>query len=184
MRKVFGLLAVFVVVLVARSLSWAETVDVSLTEADSKNFRLSARFLVRASSGTVWAVLTDYDHIGRFVPSIQFSRVKERFPDHLLLEQEGREGFLFFKTDFYVLLKVREIPFERIEFEDTAHRDFESYRGSWGLQKEADGIRISYVLETKVKFRFPQFIVGKFLKRDMKKMLGEVSAEIDRRSEK
>src|SRR6516225_9089325 len=43
---------------------------------------------------TAWKVITDYDHLAEFIPSMRSSRVVRRDADRVLIEQSGEFSFL------------------------------------------------------------------------------------------
>jgi len=63
---------------------------------------------------TVWAVITDYNHLAEFIPYMLTSRVVERDADRLLIEQTGEFSFLFFRLPVQAQLAVVESPQQRV----------------------------------------------------------------------
>ncbi|MEJ8814167.1 SRPBCC family protein [Variovorax ureilyticus] len=59
---------------------------------------------------TVWNVITDYDHLPRFIPYMRSSRVLQREADRVIVEQSGELAFLFFRQPVEVKLAVVESP--------------------------------------------------------------------------
>lgn len=162
--------------------SWADEVSVVLKEKEGVYF-LEGRFFVKAPLQAAWEVLVDYDHIGEFVSSIRKSVVKERRGDYLLLEQAARASFFFlFSKNIYVLLKVREEPYRRIDFEDISHKDFAFYKGSWAIKENDKGLEIFYATQASPRFNSPSFIAKRGFVKSAKSLLSEVRLEIFRRN--
>jgi ribosome-associated toxin RatA of RatAB toxin-antitoxin module len=81
----------------------AEDVSVVATRRDAA-VEVRASALVASSYETVWATLTDYDHLAEFIPGLRSSRVVERKDGSLVVEQEGEARFLFFSYPITVTL--------------------------------------------------------------------------------
>ncbi len=159
--------------------SAAVTLDIE-TEAP-RTYVVRGAFDVAASTAAAWAVLTDYDRLPSFVPDLKASRVRERTANGVLLEQEATGRFFVFRRDIRVLLRCRETPGERLEFEDTLGADFELYRGSWTLRPEAGGVAVRYELRAKPKGRAPGVVARRALHRGARELLEQVRLEILRR---
>jgi len=69
---------------------------------------------VQADPRTVWDVITDYDHLARFIPFMRSSRVVQRDADRLIVEQAGELGIVFFKQSVAVRLAVVETAPTRV----------------------------------------------------------------------
>jgi len=143
---------------------------------------LRRSFSAAVSPADAWSVLSDYDGISSFIPSMKESRVLERRGGHVLVEQRALGKFLFFTRTARVLLLVRENPPGMIAFEDILHYDFEYYRGSWSVERSGGDSRVVYRLEAKRKFPAPEFIAGRIMRRNAEDLLQEVRAEMLRRS--
>ena len=136
---------------------------------------------METSSATAWEVLTDYDRIDDFVPSVKRSEVKERRGNSLLLEQEWVARALFFVRTFSVLLETREEPERHILFRDLSGKDFELYEGVWRIEPAPQGVWVRYELRAKLVFFVPGFVAKKMFKKTAEDLLGEVRLEILRR---
>ena len=162
----------------------ADDVKISLTEQTHKANTVEGDFQVKASSTCVWSVLTDYDHIARFVPSMRQSRVTKTRPDgSLLVEQEAVGGVLFFSKKVHLRLEVRRDG-EALRFKDLLHKDFRRYAGSWMARAAGDQVEVTYRLEAEPDFMTPSALMRRGLKRGAKDLLDQVRAEIVRRAAK
>ncbi len=76
---------------------------------------VDVRLHVAASPAETWEVLTDFDRMPTFVSNLRSSRVLERTPERVIVEQKGsqREGLLAF--DFETVREVRLHPIEHME---------------------------------------------------------------------
>lgn len=164
--------------------SVARGADVSLhIEGDHPGwYVMEGSFTVAASREVAWAVLTDYDHIGRFVSSIRASRILERHPDHIVLEQEASGGVLFFRRRTFVRLDIYEQPLRHLWFQDTSGRDFLSYSGAWLIEGEPSSVRVEYRLEAAPRFYVPGFLAHGIFRKSAERLLDEVRLEIMKRA--
>jgi ribosome-associated toxin RatA of RatAB toxin-antitoxin module len=80
---------------------------------------------------------------------------------HLLLEVHQEEGL--------------------IQFRDRCGRSFSRYEGSWRLTATNGRTTIAYELTAKPSFDVPDFVLGRLLKRDAKKMIEGLRQEMARR---
>ena len=172
-----------VTMLVASSASAQPGIDDLSVVADAEGaYRLESRFFVEASSATAWQVLTDYERIDEFVPSVRRSEVKERLGDGLLLEQEWVTRVLFFTRALRVVLLIREEPDTGILFRDLSGKDFEFYEGSWRIEPSTQGVWVRYELRVKPVFSVPGFVAKYIFKKSAEDLLGEVRSELLRRN--
>lgn len=162
----------------------AEEPSLSFAESGAGGFKVEAGFWVSVSSETAWEVLSDYDRLAEFVPSLRSSKVLERRAGRVLLEQVAVGRVFAFSRRVRVVLELRETPFERIVFTDTAGEDFERYRGSWRIEPEhgSTRLRIVYELEAKRRFAAPDFVASGVLRRNTRSLLRALRKEMLRRA--
>src|SRR5688572_8964946 len=125
-------LGLFLVVLSASS----DEIHATIHRPDGEQYAVSGEFSVQAPEAAVWQVLTDYDRIHLFVDNMKQSKVVRNEGEHFYVQQEFTGRYLFFKKNFTVLLRIREVPPAEIAFEDVSMRSFSVYRGSWTLHNE------------------------------------------------
>jgi len=159
-----------------------EEAFVSMKESGHGTYGVEGHFFVEASTSIAWAVLTDYDHIADFVSSMEQSRIKSRTGAVLLVEQKAKGEFFLFSRSVYVLLEIQEKPQESIQFEDTSHKDFDRYTGSWKLEATKEGVLVVYNLNVKSNFAVPGFVKRRVVKRSALELLEQVRSEIVKRS--
>lgn len=160
----------------------AGEVAVQLKTIDNRTYEVDGRFTALAPRRAAWETLTDYDHIADWVSSMRASRVQERGPDRILVEQDASGQFLLFSRHARVLLEVRETPLRRIDFTDALLKDFVSYSGSWEIAESSGGVLVTYRLSAEPRLAAPSFVKKRILKRSIQNLLNEVRAEILRRS--
>lgn len=176
--------AVLLALACAAPSAWADDVTVRLTAQTRKAYTVVGVFQVAASSAAVWSVLTDYDHIDRFVSSMRESRVVETRPDGTyVVEQQAVGSVLFFSRKVRVRLAVRRSDAE-LNFADLGHADFRCYAGSWTTRPLGSGTEVTYRLEAEPDFLAPSVLMRRGLARGAKDLLDQVRAEIVRRAAK
>ena len=99
--------------LAALPAAWAQRVDVD-SNGQGEAITIQASADVQADPRTVWDVITDYDHLARFIPFMRSSRVVQRDADRLIVEQAGELGIVFFKQSVEVRLAVVETAPKRV----------------------------------------------------------------------
>jgi carbon monoxide dehydrogenase subunit G len=143
-----------------------------------KSFVVEASFDVAAPPETVWAVLTDYEGIGRFVSSIRKSTVKQRDSGRLLLEQQGVGKAWIVSVPMHVVLEVREHDQRVLEFRDICGKSFTVYEGRWEIEPGAGATRVTYRLKADPTGRQPAMLARSAIRNSVKKLLDEVKNEI------
>jgi ribosome-associated toxin RatA of RatAB toxin-antitoxin module len=124
-------------------------VVVSLAGSHDGTLQVTGRFTIAVPHRIAWEVLTDYDHIPQFVPSMKASRVIGHTDGALLVEQTSVGRLLFFERTYRVVLRVREEAPRAIVFTDTSRTSFERYEGTWSLNDAPTGVEIVYRLTAK-----------------------------------
>lgn len=128
-----------------------------------------------------WDVLTDYDHLAEFIPSLQTSRVVERNGHSLVLEQKGKAGFLFFTVPVEVRLAVEERPFERVNSRAIGG-SMREMEGSYELHAIPGGVRLVYKGRMVPESAVPAFIETVAIRNAAKTQFAAMVREILRRA--
>jgi carbon monoxide dehydrogenase subunit G len=102
-----GLLAALL--LGVRLAAGAQAVEVR-TERRSGAVLIDATAVIDAPFAVIWSTLTDYDHLGEFIPGMRSSRVIGRHGAAAVVEQVGEAGFLFFRYSINVVVESAEYP--------------------------------------------------------------------------
>jgi ribosome-associated toxin RatA of RatAB toxin-antitoxin module len=144
---------------------------------DEGVYRVTARFTVPESSSAVFAVLTDYEHIPRFIPDMRTSKVLDRAERHATVEQETVVHLLMFSKRIHLVLDVLEGP-RTIRFRDLCGRSFERYEGAWTLADTDQGSAITYELVANPSFSVPKALLRRMFERDATQMIDRLRAEI------
>ncbi|MDB5100335.1 MAG: hypothetical protein JWM80_4756 [Cyanobacteria bacterium RYN_339] len=155
-------------------------VAVAVHDQPGGGYAIRASFTVSASAPAVWSVLTDYDHLGTFIPSMH-SRVLERRGDQAtLVAQEAMPGIGVLRVKNRVRLQVDALPYALIGFTDVAHQDFESFQGNWRLTQDDPLTRVDYQATARPRF-MPPLIGARLIQENVREMLRACRAEVLRR---
>jgi hypothetical protein len=148
--------------------------------SESGHIKVEGSFFTDVERSTAWHVLTDYTAIPQFVHSMKVSKVENQDGHDLVLTQEGEGGFLFFTQRIHLLLSVHEQPERSIIFQDTAHKDFQFYQGTWTIQKaeSGHGWEVIYTLDAQQHFDGPGFLVSDSIQGSVKDLLESVRREM------
>lgn len=148
---------------------------------DGNVFTVTATFDVPHAASVVAAVLTDYEHISRFMPDVTKSVVVERGEGRAVVEQEAVARLMLFSKRVHLLLDVEQEE-DVIRFRDRGGRSFSRYDGSWRIATVNGRTTITYELTARPSFDVPDFILGRLLKRDARKMIEGLRREMARRN--
>lgn len=177
-RRLFLVVALFAMTTVA--LGAEPEPDVKVTEAAGV-YTVAATFAVQQSAAASMAVLTDYEHLARFMPGLRKSTVVARTGDRVTVEQEADAKLLAFSKRICLLLDIEESPLS-LRFVDKSGKSFIRYEGSWRLAAENGRTRITYALVAKPAFSVPEFLLTRLLRRDSGRMIAALQAEIAARA--
>ena len=124
---------------------------------------------LQVDTGTVWGVISDYDHLAEFIPDMRSSHVIQREGDKVLVEQTGQIGFLVFQQPVQVRLEVHESPPQLI----VAHAvggNLKEMEGRYALERLPSGaVRLTYSGRLVPGFAVPP-VIGTLL---VRKLLSE-----------
>lgn len=139
-------------------------------------YTVTARFEVPQAPGVVLAVLSDYEAIPRFMPDVRASKVLERSPGRIVVEQRAVSKFMMFSREVHLVLDVTETP-GSLTFKDRSGRSFKSYDGAWRVEAKGDGTLVTYELAAEPAFDVPEFILKRLLRRDSVQLIGRLRTE-------
>jgi carbon monoxide dehydrogenase subunit G len=143
-------------------------------------YRIEGSFGVETEPTVAWAVLTDYDRVPSFVSSMR-SSTAQREDGRLLVTQEAVGRIGPFTRTMHVVLDVTEQELEVIAFRDVGGGSFRSYAGSWRIEPDGVGLRITYTLDLRPRTSPPLFAKS-IIASNARGLLEQVRTEIRRRS--
>jgi ribosome-associated toxin RatA of RatAB toxin-antitoxin module len=115
-----------------------EGVEITTERGEGRERQLSARVSIPHSMEQVWQILTDYDQLAEFIPSLSLSRQIEHPQGGIRIEQVGTQALMKLKFCARVVLDMVEHFPHQIDFQ-MVEGDFKTFRGSWILQPKDNG---------------------------------------------
>ena len=143
-------------------------------------YEVSASFDVPRPIAIVRAVLTDYEHIPKFLPQVERSVVLERTESGVLVDQQAVTQLLMFSKRMHLVLDIREAA-DVLTFTDTCGQSFVRYEGSWRLRDDGGRTSVRYRLLAEPRFDAPDWLVARLMKRDAGRTIERIQSEINRR---
>jgi ribosome-associated toxin RatA of RatAB toxin-antitoxin module len=161
-----------------------ETTPRNVTVSEKQGtYSVTACFQVPQSASVALDVLTDYEHIPRFMPGVKSSVVLERAAGRALVAQEAVSRLLLFSKRIHLTLEITEGP-GALQFRDRSGRSFKRYEGQWTLSENGGETSIKYELVAQPSFDVPEFILKRLLSRDSGEMIEGLRAEIAARAQR
>lgn len=111
----------------------AQDVEVSSEQIQGRERQISARVQIPYPVEQVWQILTDYDHLADFIPSLSKSQRIEHPQGGIRIEQIGTQALLRFKFCARVVLDMVEQFPHQLQFQ-MVEGDFKRFYGSWNLE--------------------------------------------------
>ncbi len=147
---------------------------------EDKVFRVKGEIFIRSHPEKIWAILTDYDNLENFLPTLQASRLLQDHGDEKIMTQTIRTGILVFKKTVQVTWKIREKHLKQIHFE-MIQGDFKTYKGEMSLEydQEARGTMLTYTARAKPDFWAPQAAVRHVQKHDVSRILEAIKRRVE-----
>ena len=173
--------AVLCALLAVRPLGAAEELSVEATRRGDR-FEVRAKAVLGAPAAVVWAVLTDYETLPRFVPGLSRSAVRLRQGNRVRLEQSGEARFLFFSYPIEVQLEVLESPMEWV-VSQAVGGNMRRMEGRYELHsRQPRGTTLLYHGEIVPDFRLPRFVGSVAVRAMIEQQFTAMVEEIERRS--
>ncbi|KAG0463103.1 hypothetical protein HPP92_021579 [Vanilla planifolia] len=150
-----------------KNVSYDEGFEIEVQKVGSKNRRrIRSCIRVDAELDTVWRVLTDYEGLASFIPSLAVSKLLEKGQNSARLYQvivTRSSGLLERDVELLSFGRRREIEFKMID------GDFKVFEGRWSIEqtddeapialefqrKKAINTMLSYVVEVEPKLWIP-----------------------------
>jgi ribosome-associated toxin RatA of RatAB toxin-antitoxin module len=172
----------------------ATTVNASEAEA-SENVSIEAKVTdqgvavttaatVHAPFDVIWSTLTDYDHLSRFIPGMDHSRVIDRHGSAAIVEQTGQVGILLFTYPIHVVVESDEHPPSAISIR-VLSGNLRRLDGGYHLAAvpgHADKFVLGWQGVIDPDMAIPDFIVVQLLKDNIEQQFLGMVREIERRS--
>jgi ribosome-associated toxin RatA of RatAB toxin-antitoxin module len=175
-----GKLLAAAAVMLLNAPSLAQHLDIETHRRDETiTVEVSAEMPVDPRS--VWSVITDYDHLARFIPYMRSSRVLQRDADRVIVEQTGELVFLFFHQPVEATLEVVEYPPTHVAARAIGG-NLKALEGRYAIESLPSGYtRLSYSGRLVPDFDVPPVIGRIALQRVMARQFDAMVREIVRR---
>ncbi|NJR40699.1 MAG: cyclase [Leptolyngbyaceae cyanobacterium CSU_1_4] len=155
-------------------------VEVCTDRVEGRQRQISARIQIPHPVEQVWQVLTDYDHLADFIPSLAKSQKIEHPQGGIRLEQVGTQSLLKFKFCAKVVLDMVEQFPHQLDFQ-MVEGDFKKFFGSWVLQPLAHGAatELSYTVCVLPPLSMPVGMIERRLKSGLVLNLSAIRQQAD-----
>ena len=144
--------------------------------------RLAVQLRVAVDSQWLWAVLTDYDNLHRFIPNLASSRQIWRRANRVAVEQVGTQQFCGLRFSARVTLELEEERASgRLGFR-MLDGDFRCFQGTWMVGSDATSSWLHYDLTVQGKPGMPIGLIEQRLQEDLANNVRGVQQEAQRRA--
>ncbi len=147
-----------------RPAALADDVSISTEKRSARERRISASIVIPQPIEQVWQVITDYEHLADFIPSLTSSKRINNAEGRIRIEQIGAQCFLKVKFCARVVLDMTESFPNKLSF-CMKEGDFKQFEGAWYLQPSGDpaSTLLSYDLLVKPPLAMPLAIIERHL---------------------
>lgn len=145
--------------------------------------RLAVQLRLGIDPQWIWAVLTDYNNLDRFIPNLASSRQLWRRGNRVAVEQVGTQQFCGLRFTARVQLELTEeveqgrLPFQLLE------GDFRCFEGAWQVGVDATSTWLLYELTVQGRPGMPIGLIEQRLQQDLANNLRGVQQEAQRRAQ-
>lgn len=145
--------------------------------------RLAVQLRTTLDPQWLWAVLTDYDNLNRFIPNLASSRLLWRRGSTVGLEQEGTQTVCGLRFSARVELElVEDLAAGELRFQ-MLRGDFRRFEGCWLLGRQGSGSALLYELTVQGRPGMPIGLIEQRLRDDLANNLRGVQQEAQRRAQ-
>ena len=144
--------------------------------------RLAVQLRLAVDPQWMWAVLTDYDRLDRFIPNLASSRQIWRRANRVAVEQVGTQQFCGLRFSARVTLELEEDrPSGRLSFR-MLDGDFRCFQGTWLVGSDSTSSWLLYDLTVQGKPGMPIGLIEQRLQEDLANNVRGVQREAMRRA--
>ncbi|MEL7050322.1 MAG: SRPBCC family protein [Cyanobacteria bacterium J06588_5] len=142
----------------------AAVVKISTEKRPARERRILASVTIPQPVEQVWQVITDYEKLSDFIPSLTSSKLISNSEGRIRLEQIGAQCFLKIKFCARVVLDMTENFPNKVSF-CMKEGDFKQFEGAWYLEPTEDqgATVLSYDLLVKPPLAMPAALIEKHL---------------------
>lgn len=159
-----------------------DTIQQEMERLEQGARRLAVQLRLPLDPQWIWAVLTDYNNLNRYIPNLSSSRQLWRRGNRVGLEQVGSQQFCGLRFSARVELELEEDP-ERGELRfSMLNGDFRRFEGLWRVDRDAVSTRLLYSLTVQGKPGMPIGLIEQRLQQDLASNLRGVQQEASQRA--
>jgi len=159
-----------------------DTIQQDMERLPQATRRLAVQLRLAIDPQWIWAVLTDYNNLDRFIPNLASSRQLWRRGNRVAVEQVGTQQFCGLRFSARVQLEITEeieqgrLPFQLLD------GDFRCFEGAWQVGVDATSTWLLYDLTVQGRPGMPIGLIEQRLQQDLASNLRGVQQEAQRRS--
>ena len=142
---------------------------------------VEVRCPVEAPAAVLWDVLTDYDHMTRFISNFEYSHVEHRTDNLLRVRQSGKASRGPLSIRFDNVREIQLVPFSEIRSR-LVSGDLVSSNFVTRIADGAGGLRIEHAGTYMPSRWVPPFIGPALIEAETRKQFAEFRTEILRRA--
>ena len=145
-----------------------DSVTITTEKRPERERRILASVVIPQPVERVWQVLTDYERLADFIPSMTSSKLLPNSEGRIRLEQVGTQCFLKIKFCARVVLDMTENFPHELGFA-MQDGDFKTFEGCWKLQPadDAQSTHLVYDLSVKAPRAMPAGLIEHHLCRNL-----------------
>ncbi|MEM8502880.1 MAG: SRPBCC family protein [Cyanobacteria bacterium P01_D01_bin.1] len=146
--------------------STSAVVNISTEKRPARERRILASVIIPQPVENVWQVITDYEKLSDFIPSLTSSKLIPNSEGRTRLEQVGTQCFLRVKFCARVVLDMTENFPHEVGFL-MKEGDFKRFEGFWKLEPADQGTKLSYDLLVKAPAAMPTPLIERHLRNNL-----------------
>jgi carbon monoxide dehydrogenase subunit G len=155
--------------------------DVEVTvRVSGDDVLVTATFTVDATPQEVWAVLTDFDGMAKFVSNLKTSEVVSRQGNVVRVHTKGQASFGPIEFPFEAVRELTLTPYERIESKQISGT-LKRFAGVTQVATTPQGTRVTYRGDSTSNQSIPPIVGPSFIRSETLEQFRELQTEILRR---
>jgi ribosome-associated toxin RatA of RatAB toxin-antitoxin module len=149
-------------------------------ERNGDGYVVVATLIAPGVPATAWAVLTDFDHMADFMPTLTSSRVLQRQDNRVLVQQRGKMELGTFRMPFESDRMIDMKPPGTI-YSKQLRGNMQRVDSTTTFTELPNGTRVDYRVEIVPKLWMPESVAGPMLHDATERQFNAVLREIQRR---
>ncbi|MGQ9686477.1 MAG: SRPBCC family protein [Thiobacillaceae bacterium] len=149
---------------------------------EGEHLLITAEFRVPVDIRTVWAVLTDFEHMAGFLPGLKESQVLAQTGDRLTVQQKGETTAGLLSMEYESVRAVELTPYRSIRSR-TLKGSRGIVEGETRLTPEGrDGTRISYTAQAQPDSTLASLVPTRYVREELRTQFHAMREEMLRRA--